>query len=142
MALGKISGLHGNPRSACRTFYLLETESSSVCVVSGVNMPRRRQIHFHRGVGVFGLVWGFIFPPALNSVSLLIVANQAHGRGRWKWHCLVGTWMGRVPLGEISAVGGKSLFFPSCRAGKPQLWGIFGTPLQLVVLGGSLLTLP
>lgn len=45
-----------------------------------------------------------------------------------------------------SAAGGKSPFFlsweSSCRAGKPQLCGVSGTPLQLVVLGGSLLTLP
>lgn len=62
MALGKIFGLHGNLRSACRTFYLMQTESSSVCVVSGVNMSRRRQIHYQRGVGLFGLVWGFFYP--------------------------------------------------------------------------------
>lgn len=46
-----------------------------------------------------------------------------------------------------SAAGGKPPpFSPSwraaCRAGKPQLRGHFGAPLQLVVLGGSVLTLP
>lgn len=46
-----------------------------------------------------------------------------------------------------SAAGGKSLFsFPfwraACRAGKPPLCGLFGTPLQLLVPGSSVLTLP
>lgn len=60
MALGKIFGLHGNLRSACRTFYLMQTESSSVCVVSGVNMSRRRQIA--ERCWVFWVSLGFYFP--------------------------------------------------------------------------------
>lgn len=91
-------------------------------------MSRRRQIHYQRAV--FWVSLGVCFPPTLNSVRLLIIANQAGGRGT------------AAPGG--SAAAGKSFFasFPSCRDGKPKLCGIFGPPLQLVVLGASLLTLP
>lgn len=45
-------------------------------------MSRRRQICYRRGVGFVGLVGLGFFFPASNSVSLLIIANQANGRSR------------------------------------------------------------
>lgn len=113
---GKDFGLHGNRRSACRTFYLVQAESSSL---------RYLELKcWEGGRSTTGWVLGaWDFFPASSSVRLLTAAIQANGWS-WRWglqeehglisHCSAvlnwSSWGCQPPLGTVVAIAAGWLY--------------------------------